>query len=60
MKIACFFHYIKLWAFLTMRATVFVPQCWISYFRTPFGAAADVVIIVCPLPTRTITLFRMA
>ena len=28
---------IKWWVYSTVRATVFVPPCWISSFRTPWG-----------------------
>ena len=41
---------INLWVSLTLPATVFVPHCWISSFRTPLGPAADVV-IVGPFPS---------
>ena len=36
---------LKLWVFLTVHMSVFVPRCWISYFRIPLASAY--VIIHC-------------
>ena len=58
----CGFHFslnFKLWVFLTVLMSVFVPHCWISSFWTPLPVAVVVIVVgSCPLTISNYTYFQ--